>query len=81
VPCTVFLPYADQHRPPLNIETICTEIEMQLDPEWSPHVAFAIRDGRLGMMISSSKTGSQTAGLWAAVEPILSAGVFTEPSS
>jgi hypothetical protein len=81
VPCTVFLPYADQHRPPLNIEAICTEIEMQLDPDWNPRVAFAIRDGRLGMMISSSKTGSQTAELRAAVEPILPADVFTEPNS
>jgi hypothetical protein len=70
----------DQDCPPLNIEAICAEIESQLDREWSPNVAFAIRDGRLGMMISSSKTGSQTAGLWAVVEPILPAGVFTEPS-
>lgn len=79
MPCTVFLPYAHQDRPPSNIEGICTQIETQLDQEWNPDVAFAIRSGGLGMMISSSKTGSQTAELWAAVEPILPAGVFVEP--
>jgi hypothetical protein len=74
---TIFVPYADQDRPPLNVKTICTKLERQLDA-LSPEAVPGTDGRRLGIIVSSSKVASQ-AELLAAVEPILpDGGLFAD---
>ena len=76
---TLFLPFADQDHPPLNLKAICVEIERQLDP-LSPDVERAEHANRLGIRVSSARIGSQTEP-WQVLEPALPRGVFADPRS
>ena len=76
---SLFLPYADQDRPPLDLRAICVEIERRLDG-LSPDVERVDQSNKSGIRVSSGRVGSQRE-LWRAVEPVLPAGVFAEPRS
>lgn len=76
---SLFLPYADQDRPPLNARAICTQIEVELGA-LSVDTEIRNHHDRLGIMIASSRVGNQ-AELWDVVESVLPDGVFTEPRS
>jgi hypothetical protein len=73
----IFLPYANQDRPPLNAKAICTTIERRLDA-LSPEAVPGTDGRRLGIVVSSSRVSSK-AELVIAVEPILpGGGLFTD---
>lgn len=74
---SLFLPYADQDRPPLNVESMCRELEANLDA-LSPDTQRDDAGGRIGIRIISARVDS-AGELWAVVEPVLPAGVFAEP--
>jgi hypothetical protein len=73
---SIFLPFAQQDSPPLDLLRICDGIERSLDTASSPDVErHTAPNGLLGIMIGSSAVASEAA-LWGAVMPILPPGVF-----
>jgi len=74
---SLFLPYADQDQPPLNVHSICRELEAKLDA-LSPDTQQEDTGGPIGVRIFSDRVESVEQ-LWAAVEPVLPAGVFASP--
>jgi hypothetical protein len=76
---TIFLPYADQDSPPLDVKAICTKIERRLDALIAD-VTTGTDGRRLGIIVSSSRVANQ-AELLRAVEPVLpDGGLFADPS-
>jgi hypothetical protein len=78
---SIFLPFINQDRPPLDLRQICEDIARSLDAALSPDVErHTAPNGLLGIAIGSSAVASESE-LWEAVRPTLPPGVFGEPRS
>jgi len=77
---SIFVPYALQDQPPLNIEALCERISHSLEFIHADVADATTAELLRGVNVSSSKVDSHDE-LWAAVEPILPASIFDEPRS